>query len=358
MKFFLVRRYWHFLALVAMFLASAAPAAAASPRIQFDVGRVVACRDVTTPEFALQNPGEKLIAVPLSVSCLLPPGSESDLYQLLYRVRTRAASELVVDYLPRTTMAPTMTGNIGVQSQDQQRKSLAFHAKAQYPFFAQGEAAGAMHAESYSTQNFELLPPLELLAASGTTDRGSGVFFKLLPSNRTALEGGKDFLVVLRVPLEWRADYLLVTCQGCRTLRDVPLIAEDRMQCGGVTFLVAVHLEGDAEARTAATRFTEAETRLRATVNAKRDAMRQRQYPTPFHEVASLWDAKSGKTVESWLEQILLDEVPAASLAKQIPADVLQAAKAYRVARARLLASSADPSWPTTALVRRLPRSS
>src|SRR4029077_17492802 len=65
-----------------------APALAELPRVVFDMPYAVSCREVTPPEFAAANPGDKLIEVKLGISSLLQGGKEQDLAQYFIRVES------------------------------------------------------------------------------------------------------------------------------------------------------------------------------------------------------------------------------------------------------------------------------
>src|SRR5512146_2818933 len=96
-------------ALGAMFLANllalaniADPAHAEPPRVVFDMPYAISCRDVTPPEFATANPGDKLVEVKLGISSLLQAGKEKDLAQYFIRMETPQRTMQIHDFLPKT----------------------------------------------------------------------------------------------------------------------------------------------------------------------------------------------------------------------------------------------------------------
>ena len=63
-----------------------APAPAEPPRVVFDMPYAVSCRDVTPPEFAVANPGDKLVEIKLGISSLLQAAQEKGLAQYFLRL--------------------------------------------------------------------------------------------------------------------------------------------------------------------------------------------------------------------------------------------------------------------------------
>src|SRR5436189_2977143 len=82
-------------------LALPAPLLAGSPRVEFDVATSVACRDVTTLEFAAAFPGERLMQATFSISSLVRRGREGDLVEFFYRIESPNGTLRIVDHLPR-----------------------------------------------------------------------------------------------------------------------------------------------------------------------------------------------------------------------------------------------------------------
>ena len=87
------------------------PALGQLPRVVFDMPYTVSCRDVTPPEFAAANPGDKLIEVKLGISSLLQAGKEQDLAQYFIRVETPQRTMEVIDFLPKSARDSLHGGN-------------------------------------------------------------------------------------------------------------------------------------------------------------------------------------------------------------------------------------------------------
>ena len=111
-RFALVQPIWSLALLVG--LSGPSAALADPPRVQFDVPYVVAARDITSCEFELAYPHEKLIELKLQVSSLLQEGSEADLRQYLFSIVSPQRTMSVVDYLPKTAHETPIAGNLAV----------------------------------------------------------------------------------------------------------------------------------------------------------------------------------------------------------------------------------------------------
>ena len=109
---------------------TAAPAMAEAPRVHFDLPYTIVCRDVTLPEFAAANPGQKLVEVKLAISSLLTAGEERDLTQYLIRVDSPEHKLAIVDYLPKTSHESRLAGPTTIQNTKENSTSLGINFSA------------------------------------------------------------------------------------------------------------------------------------------------------------------------------------------------------------------------------------
>ena len=228
---------------------------AALPQVYFDMPFTVACRDVTPPEFASMNPGQKLIEARFEISSLLTAGEERDLAQYFIRIESPERKLAIVDYLPKTLHESLHAGPISIQDTDEKTSSLGINISGQYEFLTGAGANAGIGQKNISCVKYDLLPPLETVAASGTLMRGSAVFFKLKSSQRNLLEGSREYAVVLRVPDTWRADYVRVRCEAEGIARAFVSSLNERVSAGKRDFVVALYQEGDEPARVSAENF-------------------------------------------------------------------------------------------------------
>lgn len=102
----------------------------------------------------------------------------------------------------------------------------------------------------------QILAPKAVLSTSGTKDRRRSVVYKLHPSPQTTLEGERVFSIIFKVPAQWSADWVLVTCEASCVNRG------DKAQAGLRSFAVGLYLEDNQEARQAAERLSVEQQRL------------------------------------------------------------------------------------------------
>lgn len=319
-----------------LILAAARPAPAEVPQVLFDMPYTAACRDVTSPEFKISNPGEKLVEAKLSISTLLQSGREDDLRQFIYRLEGPQRTMQVVDYLPKTAHESLVAGPVGIQNTRENVASIGINLSGHYEHFTGPSVNSGISQKRQSAVKYELLPPLETVTASGTILRGSGVYFKLKASQRNLLEGERQFALVLRVPSSWRADYVAIHCQAEGVQRGIVSQFDQQHFAGQRQFLVALYLEGDAQARAAAENFSRAEANLRSVARVKQRAIEGRAQPTVAHQIGALFAMTSPQIPEDWLARLLIGPPAQGTIPKRLPREVVQAAQEFVSARKQL----------------------
>jgi len=318
-------------------LASPARATAGSGRtaVDFDVSPLVACRDVTTDEFLQLHPDDRLVEARVSVSALVRSGQLGGETEFLYRLASANGLTQIVDYRPRTKTATSVVGNIAMEKKNEENASLNVTVSGIPDSFIAGTASGGGGVKSGSSERFEILPPRDLVVASGTILRGSGVFFKLRPTTQTSLEGNRKLTVILQVSRSWRGGYAVIRCDArCRQDGSVPLTT-DIDRCGSGRFTVALFLAGDLEAKATSLRFIAAERTLKATTVANHDAIEHRALPTLFHRVGAELAISRRKIPHNWLDDLMRDPNAEMSerLSRQLPPPVRSAAEEFVNAR-------------------------
>ena len=308
--------------------------ASAETRVQFDVSRFVACRNVTADEFARANGDEKLIQARLQVSALVFQGQAEHISECLYRFENPtdtlqpSGAAQVVDYLPRTTMDSNVAGNIRVQRSNEGDKQLSLNVGGNVEL-AHGSLGASRSKSTRSALEYELLPPQEMVAAVGTTGRGTGVYFKLHRTPQISLEGSRDFVITLRVPANWRGGHLRAACQAMQRSGDLA------QTIGSGAFVIPLYLDGDADAKQRAQALSGAENRLYALARRHGEEIRRRSQPTIVHELA-LADPRIPQT---WLYDVLQNAVGHGrhfSFERHLPDSLRQAINEYRLAKQQL----------------------
>ncbi len=329
-----------YVGLVGLFCASLVvqTANASPPRVAFDIDPLVACRDVTPPEFAKANPDERLVQADIQVSSLIRNGGEGDLIQYFYRVESPDGTVRIADYSPKTTLASDIAGNISIEKKKEKTNhvGLALTGPIDWPVRATG--SGDLGSKSHNIERYELLPQQFAVAASGTIRRGHGVYFKLKPSRSTTLEGSKQFTLVFRVPKEWRGDYVHLSCTAVGLRRGVVAPLDERTICGARRFVVALYADGDASAKSAAERLARAEIGLLKSVHENRRAIEKRFYPTFAHKVGAMLEVIKPPVPNDWAQRLIYgtQQTGIAEIAKRLPTDVREAVDEYAVAKREL----------------------
>ncbi len=279
--------------------AASCPAArsqAAEPiAVEFDVTYLIACPDITPGDFAQANQHERLVEAAFNISSLIKRGRESDLEEFFYRIESPEKSLRIVDHLPRTQVTSSIIGHVAVEKKNEKSSSLGLGVSGVYEG-VKGNASGQISRKSGVVLRYDMLPPTELLTASGTMNRERGVYFKLKPSSLTSLEGAKQFVCVFRVPKHWRGDCVRIHCQA--TQRKRPLFSPLRSPavCGRSDFLVGLYAEGDEAARQTVVEVIRAEDRLLALSRKHQAELKRLGHASPlpgYAEVRSYFDTPS-----------------------------------------------------------------
>jgi hypothetical protein len=244
---------WHRWVSLAMLLwlgSSGSFAGAATPRLEFDVPFSISCRPVPCTDPARKDPEKDVIEVILPISVRLRAGTEKDLKECLYILvdPTEPAALSVRDWLPRTELKTEFAKPI--QINQERLAKVGITLSAHYTVTASGDVSG----QTKSGVAYEMLPPQEIVLASGTVHDAHGVFFKLKPSTQTTLEGMKAFSVIFAVPRGWRGGCLKLQCEAIGLNRGLVRILDRELDCGQAVFSIALHLAGDGEAEALADR--------------------------------------------------------------------------------------------------------
>ena len=316
-------------------LMAEAVAEAGQPHVRFDMIPAVPCRDVTDDEFAALHPGERLYEARLEISSMLVAGSEADLVEFFFRMASPQQTLRIVDYSPRTTLASDYHGGIAIEEKEEKTKSAGLAIGGVWEpvkVTGHGDAGG----KKSLTKTYELVAPMESIAASGTVDHGFGVYFKLRQSRQTNLEGSKEFQLIFRAPAEWRGDLLNVRCEAFGVDRGIVRQLDQNVRCGLNEFPVALYRAGDPEAQSIARRYVESSPQLRAIAAASTSEIQRRSSPTILHELGGLFDVTDPKIPNTWLEQVLSDGASGHSFENRLPARVRRATSNYLTAKKAL----------------------
>lgn len=223
-------------------------------KVAFDIPNKVECRDVTPEKCAAVHPTMKVIEAKFRISASFVEGEEASTVDVVYMISSPEMRLKVLDFLPNTTLESTAEDHIEVTDSTESTDALTGDAKVAYSILTLGGSANSTNKKTESNK-YKKIPPKHLVLASGTVNRGNGVFYKLRPSQEASLEGAKEFVMLCIVPKTWRGDWCTVVCSARAkkksTLSSTVAIA------GIEQAHVGLYLEGDREASELSESLTE-----------------------------------------------------------------------------------------------------
>jgi hypothetical protein len=303
---------------------------AQSPKVHFDMHPVIACRDVTSPEFQASRPDLRWIEARFEVSALLLEGGEDDLLQFFYRLEIQSPNVSVADYWPKTKLASDQATNVTREQRAEKTNHVGAVLTSPLDWPGKVTASGDVGQKSMDSSRYELVPQMMAVTASGTVQRGRGVYYKMRPSRSSTLEGARRFRVVLQVPAGWRGGDAYFECTATGIDRGLIRSLDEQITCGQRRFVVALHREGDAEARQAAQHLIAAESDLVQTLTSYRAELKQR----PRFPLRPRWESLfvSARSPSLLLSPAARDSADS----RTWPPEVQQAVVEYQTARDHL----------------------
>lgn len=300
--------------------------AGSGPVLEFDTPFVVSCRSISSTT-AVKKAGHDLIEVKVPITARLLSGSEKDIKQCVYTLvdPSEPGTLSVLDWLPRTELKTEFAKPI--QFNKERTAKIGINISGHYVITATGDATGQVK----SGVAYELLPPQEIVLASGTIRQGHGVYFKLKPSNQTTLEGMKLFSAIYAVPHGWRGGCLELQCEAARSDRGIISVFDRQAESSTAVFCLALYLAGDGEAERQADRVATCEQRLfNSLAEHKRELTTasawirwyDRLFGSPWglSKLRRLEDTVSSRKAE--LLTAALDQTTAATLNQELPKPV------------------------------------
>ncbi|MGA7702769.1 MAG: hypothetical protein WCB27_24500, partial [Thermoguttaceae bacterium] len=222
----------------------AAVADAETPVVVFDLPLTVECRDVTPQRYEASY-RRKIFEAVVRISPQLLAGEEKDLKKLHYEIST-AQQMPVVSFVPSSQVTSDVAdGTIAIQTDDHHGQLLVHYLVT--PAAGDGKLTADLNS---SHAQYTLLAPKQILVASGTIERGCGVYYDLKPSTQDTLQKQREFACLFDVPATWRANCITVRCKALGVKRG--LLGSSDVSCGGGMLSVGLYKQNDAEAMAAA----------------------------------------------------------------------------------------------------------
>ena len=178
-----------------------AVAHAETPVVVFDLPLTVECRDVTPQRYEASYQ-RKIFEAVIKISPQFLAGEEKDLKKLHYEISTEQQMP-VVSFAPNSQVTSDVAGGaIAIQTDDHHGQLLVHYLVT--PAAGDGKLTGDLNS---SHAQYMLLAPKQILVASGTIERGCGVYYDLKPSTQETLQKQREFACLFDVPSTWRANY-------------------------------------------------------------------------------------------------------------------------------------------------------
>ncbi len=250
----------------------------------------------------------------LALSSFLDGQNANSVKHWLIFVQPRTNRTQIIDYAPRTRTSSKSISPIVVKEHQEQSESAGAGIKIDYAKLA-GLHAANDHANTRTTsREYQLRPSERLETASGSINRGKGVYFKLLKTDQQILEGEKRFNITLQSSGTCRSELVDVTilARGVeRKFNTQSLRWKDSVvNLSRESFVVAVHRRGDQEGANLARSLMESEQTLR---NASRSAGKE-----PKENAISLLVKKlnlqpesdtSMRSSDQWIDRVIQHSV-------------------------------------------------
>ncbi len=326
--------------------------AAESP-VQFDLPSVavayhlVELAESRTSTAPLPN-GWRLVTFELRLSCINTSTLKSPMQQFVVRAKPRDSSLQIVDYSPRTEVVSDLTTPIQIKRTNEKSNSLGLALNGNYGTVARGNIGTDQGTKDTECVQFDRAAPLQAVIASGTFERGRGVYFKLRWTDTQVLEGERLFRMTISVPPTWRGELVDVNVVGEAEHRPFGSWESELKTVASANFVVATYLHDDAEAASLAHRLANAEYDLRAV--ATRNSYPPKSLTGMLRQV-TMMDSPAGEL--TWLPRILQTQSDpgTAQLLHQLPVEIRSVAANYMGVRRNFLALRDVPESAAVARV-------
>lgn len=261
---------------------------AADTKVAF-IPSKIECQDVTPHKCAAVHTTMKVIEAKFRISASFLDGGEDSTVDFVYMLSSPGMRLKVLDFLPNTTLEST-TAEDQIEVVDSTESSDATSGEAKVGYGVLGLTAGKSFNNKRTESNkYKRVAPKNLVLASGTTNRGHGVFYKLRPSRDASLEGAKEFTFLAMVPKTWRGDWCSVVCCARANKRSV---TSTSVAISGIEHAhVGLFLAGDTEASQLSDSLTQTQT-ANGSVLAKQLAKEATEMIDEMHAAKSMYSFK------------------------------------------------------------------
>lgn len=285
---------------------------AGSPAIEFDMAPLAVALPLPNhcerPQLVDVTSEETLVACELNLSSMIATPKTPQIDQWLIRCTPRDEVVMIADYHPRTEVASDLEGPIQIKKIDEESDAIGLAVDGAYGQLAHGKVGADRGQKKTDTLQYNQVAPVQAVTASGTIDRGRGVYFKLRWTASQVLEGEKKFSLTFRVPNDWRSGLVDVTVTAQSHHKSFPSWDDGVKTIGDAKFVVAVYRQGDREAAKAAQALAEAEQRLRKIASEATHRRSLDSVPSMLRYVARKFESEPEIKVASWVDRLIVGQ--------------------------------------------------
>lgn len=216
----------------------------------------------------------------------------------------------VVDYSPRTETDCELSSGIDTKSSTEKSTSLGLGISFDYNHLANLRGAGDKATKELETLQFQTKAKRQAKIASGTINRGKGVYFKWMRTAEQVLDGEKEFQFTLQTPDRWRCGTICLTVIASGSDKQFNFQSaswqQNTKELQSQEFVIAIHREDDPKAAQAAVELTELEQKLRRLASAKEHPSDQLPWIKRLGDFGKKIEQVIKDTPnQSWLDQVM-----------------------------------------------------
>jgi len=272
--------------------------------VQFDLPPTVAATSPNDP---------RLVSIELRLSSLIESPDLPPIKQWVVRCIPRDSVVSIADYAPRTETGSDLSTPIQVKKTKEESNSTGISINGSYSHLTRANLGADRENKSRDTIQFDRIAPMQAVTASGTIQRGKGVYFKLRWTAKQVLEGEKTFHLTMRVPENWRGGLMDVSVIAQAESNSMVPWERDFKTIGDAKFVVALYRFGDAKAESLAQTVSNAEHELRLLSHARQRSAEVNSLPSMLHLVATKLDLEPSRSQrrrkeDRWIQRLLLGQ--------------------------------------------------
>lgn len=274
--------------------------------VRFDAPAIVVAELVNPDVVTEPTTGGKLVRLRIAVSTRVDAHFAGQVSEFTVEFLSPTHTMRMLDYWPKHEVYSDVEGNISIERSLENGQAAGVNLSASYEPWVRGGAKLDSQVKTNLHQRFAQKPQLQLLASSGTMQRGYGVFFKFRPGPVATLDGTREVAFLAEVPTSWRADMLQVIMRASGSPhRSSQHNSNQSSALGSCRLWTIVHLEGDAVAAAQAQRLVIREQNLRAMAASSQSQVTKSALPSVWHKIGAAFDVVEPRIPADYLNDIL-----------------------------------------------------